>query len=75
MGDADGTLDLPRIVPIRGGTSFSGSDWMGVRMTEASVLKGITRVPVFGGYAGPAAFLALLVLLLLPAVTWFREGR
>jgi hypothetical protein len=75
MGDADGTLDLPRIVPIRGGTAFSGSDWIGVRMTEASVLKGIVRVPLFGGYAGPAAFLALLVLLLLPAATWFREGR
>jgi hypothetical protein len=75
MADAGGTLDLPRIVPIRGGTAFSGSDWIGVRMTEASVLKGIVRVPLFGGYAGPAAFLALLVLLLLPAATWFREGR
>jgi hypothetical protein len=75
MADADGSLDLPRIVPIRGGAAFSGSDWIGVRMTEASVLKGIVRVPLFGGYAGPAAFLALLVLLLLPAATWFREGR
>jgi hypothetical protein len=75
MAEADGALDLPRIVPIRGGSTFAGSDWMGVRMTEASVLKGIIRVPLFGGYAGPAAFLALLVLLLLPALTWFREGR
>jgi hypothetical protein len=75
MADAGGTLDMPRIVPIRGGANYSGSDWIGVRMTEASVLQGITRVPLFGGYAGPAAFLALLVLLLLPAVTWFREGR
>ncbi|HET7715100.1 MAG TPA: hypothetical protein VFK86_05690 [Bauldia sp.] len=75
MSEEDGTLDVPRIVPIRGGSSFSGSDWIGVRMTEASVLKGIVRVPLFGGYAGPAAFLALLVLILLPAVTWFREGR
>ncbi len=75
MAEEDGTLDLPRIVPIRGGSAFSGSDWIGVRMTEASVLKGIVRVPLFGGYAGPAAFLALLVLLLLPAATWFREGR
>jgi hypothetical protein len=75
MADAGGALDMPRIVPIRGGASYSGSDWIGVRMTEASVLQGITRVPLFGGYAGPAAFLALLVLLLLPAVTWFREGR
>ncbi len=76
MAEADGTtLDLPRIVPIRGGSSYAGSDWIGVKMTEASVLNGIVRVPLFGGYAGPAAFLALLVLLLLPAVTWFREGR
>ncbi len=75
MADADGTLDMPRIVPIRGGSSYAGSDWIGVKMTEASVLNGIARVPLFGGYAGPAAFLALLVLLLLPAVTWFREGR
>jgi hypothetical protein len=75
MADESGNLDLPRIVPIRGGATFSGSDWIGVKMTEASVLKGIARVPLFGGYAGPAAFLALLILLLLPAFTWFREGR
>jgi len=75
MSEPDGALDLPRIVPIRGGSSFAGADWIGVRMTEASVLQGIVRVPLFGGYAGPAAFLALLVLLLLPAATWFREGR
>ncbi len=75
MADADGTLDMPRIVPIRGGSSYSGSDWLGIRMTEASVLKGIDRLPLFGGYAGPAAFLALLVLLFMPAFTWFREGR
>ena len=75
MADADGNLDLPRIVPIRSGATTAGADWIGVRMTEASVLKGIVRVPLFGGYAGPAAFLALLALLLLPGLTWFREGR
>ncbi|SDB47506.1 DUF7408 domain-containing protein [Bauldia litoralis] len=75
MSDGDGAPIVPRIVPIRSGATFSGSDWIGVRMTEASVLKGIVRVPLLGGYAGPAAFLALLVLLFLPAFTWFREGR
>jgi len=75
MADADGNLDLPRIVPIRSGATTAGADWIGVRMTEASVLKGIVRVPLFGGYAGPAAVLALLALLLLPGLTWFREGR
>jgi hypothetical protein len=75
MADARGELDLPRIVPIRAGASVSGSDWIGVRMTEASVLKGIVRIPLFGGQIGAAAALALLVLLLLPGLTWFREGR
>ena len=75
MADASGNLQVPRIVPIRSGGTVSGSDWIGIRMTEASVLKGIIRIPIFGGYAGPAAFLALLVLLLLPGLTWFREGR
>jgi len=75
MTDSSGSLVVPRIVPIRSGGTVSGSDWIGVRMTEASVLKGIIRIPIFGGYAGPAAFLALLVLLLLPGLTWFREGR
>ncbi len=75
MADTSGNPIVPRIVPIRSGGTVSGSDWIGVRMSEASVLKGIVRVPLFGGYAGPAAFLALLVLVLLPGLTWFREGR
>jgi hypothetical protein len=75
MADASGTLALPRIVPIRSGASLSGSDWIGIRMTDASVLKGIIRVPLFGGYVGAGAFLALFLLLLLPGLTWYREGR
>jgi hypothetical protein len=75
MADASGAPDLPRIVPIRSGTSLSGADWIGIRMTDASVLKGIIRVPFFGGYAGFAAFLALLLLLVPAGMTWFREGR
>ena len=75
MSDSSGAPVVPRIVPIKSGNTVSGSDWIGVRMTEASVLKGVVRVPVLGGYAGPAAFLALLILLFLPALTWYREGR
>jgi hypothetical protein len=75
MADPTGNLMLPRIVPIHAGTSLSGSDWIGIRTTEASVLKGIVRVPLFGGTIGAAAFLALFVLLLMPGLTWYREGR
>src|SRR5215472_2479592 len=70
MADASGNLALPRIVPIRSGASLSGADWIGIRTTEASVLKGIVRVPLFGGTIGAAAFLALFVLLLMPGLTW-----
>jgi hypothetical protein len=75
MTGPSGNLALPRIVPIRSGASLSGSDWIGIRTTEASVLKGVVRVPLFGGALGAAAFLALFVLLLLPGLTWYREGR
>ena len=60
---------LPRLVPVRRTGSASGNGWMGFRTTEASVLKGITTVPLFAG------FLGLGVLLLVFAGTWAREGR
>jgi len=69
MATAEGSLDLPRIVPMRPGRSMSGSDWMGVRMTEASVLKGVDRWPLFSGFLGLAALLGIM------AATWYREGR
>ncbi|MFI5411724.1 hypothetical protein [Kaistia sp. UC242_56] len=65
----DGKADLPRIVPMRPGRSMSGRDWMGVRMTEASVLKGVDRWPLFSGFLGLAALLGVM------AATWYREGR
>ncbi len=66
---ADGRLDLPRVVPVRSGTAFSGSDWIGVRMTEASILLGVDRLPLFAGFLGLAILLGAL------AATWYREGR
>ena len=47
-------------------------------MTEASVLRGITRIPLLTGAAnllGVAGLLGLLILVGLPFVTWIREGR
>lgn len=70
MNDDSGNLALPRIVPIRSsGGSTAGSDWLGIRMTEASVLRGIDRLPLFAG------FLGLAILLSILAATWYREGR
>jgi hypothetical protein len=70
MTDAGGNLDLPRVLEIRpGAANFGGGDWLGIRLTEASTLLGIERVPLFLG------FLGLAILLGLVTVTWYREGR
>jgi hypothetical protein len=78
MTDASGAVHMPRIVPIRAGAMSAGSDWMGIRMSEASVLKGVSRVPLFTGFLGLfglTGLFGLLALLGLPFATWIREGR
>src|SRR4051812_3749656 len=73
-GDArrvvDGSsIDLPRIVPVRASSVFRGDGWMGVKMRDASVVKGVGVLPIFAGLIG------LLLLLGAFAATWLREGR
>jgi len=62
-------IDLPRIVPVRASSVFRGDGWMGVRMRDASVVKGVGVLPLFAGLIG------LLLLLGGFAATWLREGR
>jgi hypothetical protein len=73
-GDArrlvDGSaVELPRIVPVHSSSVFRGDGWMGVRMRDASVVKGVGVLPLFAGLIG------LLLLLGAFAATWLREGR
>jgi hypothetical protein len=73
-GDAkrvvDGSsIELPRIVPVRTSSVFHGDGWMGVKMRDASVVKGVGVLPIFAGLIG------LLLLLGAFAGTWLREGR
>ena len=78
MTTASGDLALPRIVPVRAGSSTAGPDWIGIRMTDATVLKGISRIPLFTGFLGIfgiAGLFGLLALVGLPFLTWVREGR
>ncbi len=60
---------LPRIVPVRGNGPTSGSGWIGLKTSNASVLKGVTQVPLLAG------FLGLGILLLVLGGMWAREGR
>ena len=64
-----GGIDLPNIVPVRAGAEASGRDWIGMRTTNDSVLRSVSRVPLFAGFFG----LALLLLAL--GSMWYREGR
>ena len=67
---ADGNrLDVPRVVPVRTSTTFKGEDWIGLRMREVSVVRGIGVLPIFAGLIG------LLLLIGSLAATWAREGR
>jgi hypothetical protein len=66
---ANGSIDLPRVLPVRASTVFRGEGWLGVKMRDASVVRGIGVLPIFTGFIG------LLLLLGAFASTWLREGR
>ncbi|HWV97686.1 MAG TPA: hypothetical protein VN130_11125 [Xanthobacteraceae bacterium] len=62
-------ITLPRIVPVRSSSVYRGDGWLGVRMRDASVVRGVGVLPMFAGVMG------LLLLLGAFAATWLREGR
>jgi hypothetical protein len=62
-------MSIPSIVPVRSAGDASGRDWIGLRTTNDSVLKSVSRVPMFGGFFG------LGLLLLALGSMWYREGR
>jgi hypothetical protein len=64
-----GSIDLPRVLPVRASSVFRGDGWLGVKMRDASVVRGIGVLPVFAGLIG------LLLLIGAFAATWLREGR
>jgi hypothetical protein len=62
-------VSVPRIIAVRSGDTYHGDDWIGLKMRDASVVRGIGVLPVFAGRLG------LLLLLGSLAGTWAREGR
>jgi hypothetical protein len=63
------TLNVPRVLPVRTASTFKGDDWIGLRMRDVSVVRGIGVLPIFAGLIG------LLLLVGSLAATWAREGR
>ena len=68
LDDGSG-VSVPRILAVRSGDTYQGDDWIGLKMRDASVIRGIGVLPVFAGLLG------LLLLLGSLAGTWAREGR
>jgi hypothetical protein len=66
--EAANGVRLPNISPVRSSVA-AGDDWMGLRPTGDTLLKSVSRQPLFAGFIG----LALLLLALGSA--WWREGR
>jgi hypothetical protein len=67
---ADGSgLPAPRILGVRSSDTLKGDDWIGLRIRDASVVRGIGVLPMFAGLLG------LLLLVGSLALTWAREGR
>ncbi|MEO0327340.1 MAG: hypothetical protein AAF217_01950 [Pseudomonadota bacterium] len=60
---------VPRLLAVGTNATTKGNGWIGLPRTQASVLNGVFRIPLFVGLLG------LAVLLLAFASTWYREGR
>ncbi len=64
-----GGINVPRLLAVRSSDTFKGDDWIGLKIRDASVVRGIGVLPVFVGLLG------LLLLVGSLAATWLREGR
>jgi hypothetical protein len=62
-------LNVPRVVAVRTSTTYQGEDWVGLKMRDLSIVRGIGVLPIFAGLIG------LLLLIGSLAATWAREGR
>jgi hypothetical protein len=67
--ESGNTIEVPRVVPVRSSSTFKGEDWIGLKMRDVSVVRGIGVLPIFAGLIG------LLLLVGSLAATWAREGR
>ena len=62
-------FDMPRIVPLRSATQWSGSGWIGLKRADVFVVRDTRSLPLFYGILG------LILLLGSLTASWFREGR
>ena len=64
-----GDVSIPRIAALRQASVFGGSDWIGIRRTDSSIVRGVQVTPLAIGLIGLIGLLACLLGL------WAWEGR
>ena len=62
-------IALPRVSAVSSRAPTLGAGWIGLRRSDATVLKSVDRLPLVGGLLG------LLLLVGAFSALWFREGR
>ncbi len=65
----EGAIAMPRLLEMRDSPIYGGSDYVAIKKTGASEVKGIGFAPLAIG------FLGLVVLLGSLVITWLYEGR
>ncbi len=63
------SIDVPRVTMLSGAKVMAGSGWLGLKDRQAFVTKGVKLTPVYTGFP------ALLTIIALLALAWWREGR
>ncbi|WP_128293781.1 hypothetical protein [Afifella aestuarii] len=61
--------NIPRIAAVSRRASAAGSGWIGLKRSDATILKSVDRLPLFSGLMGLALLLGVFASL------WWREGR
>ncbi|MBI3274379.1 MAG: hypothetical protein HYZ60_00105, partial [Methylocystis sp.] len=67
--DASGAIAPPRVIAMREAALFGGADYIGVKRTQASTLRGVEVAPLAIGLWGLLALLGAIVF------AWAWEGR
>jgi len=68
IGGEGAAIHLPRLVAMRDSPVYAGSDYIGIRRTEASVARGLKLTPLAVGFFGLLAALGALI------AAWAWEG-
>ncbi len=70
IGTGSGSdITLPRFVSMHDSLRYAGADYVGIRRTDASVVRGVGVVPLAIGLSG------LLLLLGSTVLSWLYEGQ